>query len=279
VTGDSAEYVVARRVLLDALDAIGEHRKAVVLVGAQAIYLRVPDAGIPVTPYTTDADIGLRPAFLSAEPELSSCMERAGFVLDPDEPVGIWVTEREIDGRKISVKVDLLVPEAAGGGGRRGARLAQHRKNTARKVRGLEGALFDCDPMAVGALEEDDRTHEIMVAGPAALLVAKAHKIRDRLEDKQGRVIDKDALDIVRILRGSDGADLATRLKRLQAEPSAAAVSREALDFIKTAFGVPAGRGCDMAARAATGAIADEELRASTVDLVQRLLRGVTPPA
>lgn len=35
------EYFAARRVLLDALDALGVHRKAVVLVGAQAIYLHV----------------------------------------------------------------------------------------------------------------------------------------------------------------------------------------------------------------------------------------------
>ena len=31
-------YVLARRVLLDALDAIGPHRDAIVLVGAQAVY-------------------------------------------------------------------------------------------------------------------------------------------------------------------------------------------------------------------------------------------------
>jgi hypothetical protein len=34
-------YVMARRVLLDALHALGTHRDAVVLVGAQAVYLRV----------------------------------------------------------------------------------------------------------------------------------------------------------------------------------------------------------------------------------------------
>lgn len=32
------EYGAARRVLLDALEALGTHRKAVVLAGAQAIY-------------------------------------------------------------------------------------------------------------------------------------------------------------------------------------------------------------------------------------------------
>lgn len=35
------EYVQARRILLDALQALGSHRKAVVLVGAQAIYEHV----------------------------------------------------------------------------------------------------------------------------------------------------------------------------------------------------------------------------------------------
>ncbi len=34
-------YVVARQVLLDALDALGAHRDALVLIGAQAVYLRV----------------------------------------------------------------------------------------------------------------------------------------------------------------------------------------------------------------------------------------------
>ena len=32
-------YVLARRALLDALEALGDQRRAVVLVGAQAIYL------------------------------------------------------------------------------------------------------------------------------------------------------------------------------------------------------------------------------------------------
>ncbi len=43
VTVDGApriEYVEARRVLLDALDALRYHLGAVVLVGAQAVYLR-----------------------------------------------------------------------------------------------------------------------------------------------------------------------------------------------------------------------------------------------
>jgi len=283
VTTEFAEYVVARRVLLDALDALGNHRKAVVLVGAQAVYLRAGDADIPVALHTTDGDIALRPELLSAEPEISTCMEKAGFELDPAEPKGIWVTEREIEGRWVPVKIDLLVPEAVGGAGRRGARIPPHRKHTARKIRGLEGALFDFDPMTLRSIEEgDNRKHKIMVAGPAALLVAKAHKIRDRLaEEKPDRIADKDALDVVRLLRGSREEDIAERVRRLLAlrstgaevQRAAALVTEEALDFIRVAFGVPGGRGCDMAVRAARGALGEEELRASTVDLAQRVLR------
>jgi len=49
-------YILARRVLLDALEALGPHRDAVVLVGAQAIYLRVGEADLAVAPFTTDRD-------------------------------------------------------------------------------------------------------------------------------------------------------------------------------------------------------------------------------
>ncbi len=45
-------YVVARAVLLDALEAIGEQRNAVVLVGAQAIYLHTGDTDIAVPAFT-----------------------------------------------------------------------------------------------------------------------------------------------------------------------------------------------------------------------------------
>ena len=54
-------YVIARRVLLDALDALGEHKGATILVGAQAIYLHTGDADLGVAEYTTDADLARCP--------------------------------------------------------------------------------------------------------------------------------------------------------------------------------------------------------------------------
>ena len=48
-------YVLARRILLDTLEALENQRQALVLVGAQAIYLHTGEADLAVAPYTTDA--------------------------------------------------------------------------------------------------------------------------------------------------------------------------------------------------------------------------------
>ena len=54
-------YALARRVLLDALDALGDQGDAVVLVGAQAIYLHTGDTDLAVAPFTTDGDVAINP--------------------------------------------------------------------------------------------------------------------------------------------------------------------------------------------------------------------------
>lgn len=64
------EYVLARSVLLDALQALAPHLDAVVLVGAQAVYLHMGDTELIVVPTTTDADLALFPAKLLDEPLL-----------------------------------------------------------------------------------------------------------------------------------------------------------------------------------------------------------------
>ena len=51
----NALYAVARTVLLDALETLGDQRDAVVLVGAQAIHLHTGDADIAVPAFTTTA--------------------------------------------------------------------------------------------------------------------------------------------------------------------------------------------------------------------------------
>jgi hypothetical protein len=48
MSGGNELYILARCVLLDALEALGAHCHAVVLVGAQAVYLRVGEADLAV---------------------------------------------------------------------------------------------------------------------------------------------------------------------------------------------------------------------------------------
>ena len=92
-----------------------------------------------------------------------------------------------------------------------------HGTEVARKTRGLEAALIDKSDFTIGALEASDtREHRLAVAGPAALLVAKLHKLSDRIADAGGqkvgpRLAPKDALDVLRILRGVPTATLADR--------------------------------------------------------------------
>lgn len=65
--GGGELYLLARRALLDAL---GPHREATILVGAQAIYLHTGDAALAVAAYTTDADLAIDPALLDEIPPL-----------------------------------------------------------------------------------------------------------------------------------------------------------------------------------------------------------------
>jgi len=72
-------YVVARSALLDALEAIGEQRDAIIVIGAQAIYIHTGDAALAVPPFTIDGDLAIEPARLKAEPKLEEAMLKAQF--------------------------------------------------------------------------------------------------------------------------------------------------------------------------------------------------------
>lgn len=220
-SADSAEYVAARRVLLDALEALRPHEQAVILAGAQAVYLRTGPASLPIAEFTTDGDLAIDPALLTDAPPLAGLMEAAGFELalkqGAPEP-GIWEKEVEVEGMEITVPVDLIVPrDVAPPGGSRGARLPGHGKRAARKIKGLEAALVDNDVMVVEALEPGDaRSAQLRVAGVAALLVAKSHKIADRIDSgRTDRLEDKDASDVVRLMAATSSTTAATTLRSL----------------------------------------------------------------
>ena len=261
--GPDPLYVRARNALLDAADAMAEQLDAVVLVGAQAIYLHTGDADFAVAEYTTDADFCVAPADLSDTPLLAESLEARGFSLR--EHPGAWMSP---DG----IPVDLMVPEALAGAGSRGARLGPHGKYAARRAKGLEGALVDRGRMEIASLDPtDDRQVAMFVAGPAALLVAKVHKIAERTGTAE-RVSDKDALDVLRLLQATDTTTLAAGLVHLSSHEISAAVTTEAVSQLAPLFGNPEAAGIVMAARAARPNAEADVISASFVALVSDLI-------
>ncbi len=270
-------YVIARRVLLDALEALGPHRDATILVGAQAIYLHTGGADLAVAEYTTDADLGLDPELLDEIPPLEQVLRDAGFFHLGTSGVGVWKTRRPSrDANDVEVQVDLLVPSAVSPGrGRRAARLPGHDDHVARKVEGLEGILVDQAEMEIRSLDEagDPRRMAAKVAGPGALLVAKLFKISER--SGTARANDKDALDVLRILQGIETETLSASIARMRADERSRRATDRAVELLGELFGARRSQGSVMAARATQPLMDGEEVRLSCEVLAGDLLAAI----
>lgn len=270
-TGDADLLVAARGALLDALDALSVHTDAVIVIGAQAIYLHTGAAPVALAEATKDSDLALDTRRLAEHPLIEDAMLAAGFHLNlEDRQPGAWLNAQ-------GVPVDLMVPDSlAGGSGRRGARIPPHSKHAARRAVGLEAAIIDHAPTEVRALASgDDRVHTANVAGPSALLVAKLHKLGER-QGTRGRLVDKDAHDIYRLLVAIPTDDLAATLRRLQRNELAGPVTEHALIFLSELFAAGAdAAGSMMAGRAEEGVGEPQTVSASVGYLAEDLLTAL----
>ena len=128
--------------------------------------------------------------------------------------------------------------------------------------------------MEVVSLSSDDsRRLMARVAGPAALLVAKMHKIAER-QDEPKRLIDKDAHDAYRILVTIPTNVLAHALRRLVDDELAGRVTRDALTHLDDLFAAgPMALGSQMAGRSegrlGDPAVAAASCAALAVDLLE----------
>jgi hypothetical protein len=269
--GDADILVAARSALLDALEALHDQRDALVLIGAQAIYLHTGAAPVALGEATKDSDLAVDPRALSDSPLLDDAMQRAGFHRNLTEPQpGSWLSPN-------GIPVDLMVPAAlAGSGGRRGARIPPHSRHATRRTPGLEAAVVDHAPMTITALDPADaRSTEIEVAGPAALLVAKLHKLGER-QDRPERLLDKDAHDIYRLLTATDTDSLSKTLADLREDELAGATTTEAIHYLDQLFASgPDALGSTMAGRAeelvGDPAVVSAAVSALAADLVAAL--------
>lgn len=271
------QYVEARRVLLDALTALQPHIAAIVLIGAQAVYLRTTGRLSGYQPFTTDADLVVDPALLADVPLLGDSMTAAGFTYT-GEP-GIWeqrFTRPGFDG-EVSVPVDLIVPkQVAPKAGRRGARLpGGHGNSAARKTSGVEGALADHGPVEIASLDPDDtRAVVVNVAGSAALLVSKAFKLGERLDTPE-RLQPKDAGDVYRLFDATSITDMTSATERLLLDDRSAATTERALGYLHQLFATPRSSGVNLATSALAGVIDAPTVTSTITSYTRELLTNI----
>jgi hypothetical protein len=198
------QLIVARNVLITALEALGPHRSAITLIGAQAVLEHTRDLhGVPMTS-TSDGDASVSPSLISQTDDIGRALTAAGFVQHGDRP-GIWAYP---DDAGDPIGLDLLVPESVAGAGRRGARIQGQSKHALGRAAGLELSLLDREERQIVSLDGSGRSVETFVAGVAALMCAKSHKLSERIADlstgHRDRVKPKDAGDVWRLMAVSD---------------------------------------------------------------------------
>lgn len=265
MTGDRGDrYAEARRALLDALEALGPHTNHVMVIGAQAVYLHTGEADVAIASFTVDGDLAVDPRTLEPEPLIEEAMTTAGFELDQvKRQPGAWISPS-------GMAVDLMVPEAvAGAGGRRSGRIPPHSSRATRRAVGLEASVIDHQPMDISGAAGDDRLITANVAGPAALLVAKLHKLGER-QGQPDRLLPKDAHDVYRLLVATGTRDLASSFRDLLGSPLASEVTDAAIRHLGSLFAAaPDALGSQMAGEAEAG-VGEPEATSDAPRLVHR---------
>lgn len=109
------------------------------------------------------------------------------------------------------------------------------------------------------------------VAGLGALLVAKAHKLGERLSNPR-RLQAKDAGDVYRIFDATTPEEMAALLISLRADERSAPSTATALGFIRQLFETPASTGTQLAADALQGTLPAATVVAVVTGYTQELL-------
>ena len=105
--------------------------------------------------------------------------------------------------------------------------------------------------------------------------MAKLYKIADRT-NQSDRIVNKDALDVYRILYSIPTDDLGARVAQLRGSDLSAKTTESAIAHLRELFAKPQASGCHMAVQAAGPLIDADTLTGSLVALTEDLLRQIT---
>lgn len=137
--------------------------------------------------------------------------------------------------------------------------------------------MVDNSPIELTALEPGDpRRSPVKVAGYGALLVAKLHKLGDRLATP-ARLQAKDAGDVYRLFDAIGAEEMATTLGTLLVDARSAATTTKALTYLDALFTTPASPGVRLAGEALRAILPEETVTAVTTSYTAALRHMVTP--
>ncbi|WP_212825061.1 hypothetical protein [Polymorphospora rubra] len=127
--------------------------------------------------------------------------------------------------------------------------------------------MADHSNVLISSLEPqvDRRTLLVPVAGTAALLVAKAHKLHERLAaadaGRADRLRPKDASDVIRLMQADSADQIGARLRTLADDEMAGASVRDGVGHLRELFGRRRSPGVDLAVQALQTAVPEAVLR------------------
>lgn len=205
------EIVRSRRLLIDVITALSEHREALTVLGAHGVIEMTQGIrDVPPGDSTRDGDLGVTPSLLLPLPRLAAVMESLGFEQEYTDRPGIWspVAQHHLNIHQRDT-IDLIAPYAVSfpegtRRPRRGARVGEHGKNSVSATPGTELTTIDRELVEVRSFDDDPGV-QAYVAAPAALLCAKAHKLHDRMDVTElarnaARLRPKDFADVYRLV-------------------------------------------------------------------------------
>ncbi|MCT1549658.1 hypothetical protein [Brevibacterium casei] len=211
--------VLSRRALIDVIVGLSEHLEALTVLGGHAVIEMTwhLDA-LPVPDTTQDGDLGVAPQLLADSPLLFEKMTELGFEAARTDRPGIWspIEQRDLPPHE-QASVDLIAPRAVAAENIqrpiRAARVGAHGKHSVSATEGTELSLLD-RRLAVLRSFDTGPGVQAYVAGPAALLCAKAYKLHDRMEPTElrrnrERLRPKDFADVYRLLHAISGEEAA----------------------------------------------------------------------
>jgi hypothetical protein len=124
--------------------------------------------------------------------------------------------------------------------------------------------------------DQHHRVIDVRVAGVAALLISKCHKLGERFrEPNQRRIVAMDAGDVLRLMLATDVGPVRQRLVVLLADPRSEASTRQGLEYLDELFAAPGRQGVVMAVDA-LGDIDAEQIRSLAPAYTAALLRTTT---